>query len=86
MDFLSDNFISYDNDFTVKQEKATGPNIPLDSFFNIDPAFSFAEPIPQTLKNLLENDDQSFTLDPSGFDNWARDRKRHQPFNISKID
>jgi rubrerythrin len=81
---LSDNFISYDDEFYIKQEKLSDHDISLGSPFSGDTESTALYPIsiPTNLHNLLNNSEPLH--DPYGWNN-EHTVKKYQPFQIIKM-
>ena len=83
MSFIPDNFISYDNEFTVKQEKLSVHDDSLQDFSTSESTPPYHISMTQTLQNLLNVHDHSLTLDPYSF-TVPNQAVKKQPFKISK--
>lgn len=84
MDLISDHFISYDEDFTVKQEKASDPEVSFTLPFSLasDSTSFYPSFINPSLRNMLENSD--LTIKQSIHIEEKQTLKRSKPFKIIK--
>ncbi len=85
MDLISDNFISYDDSFIVKQEKLSDPDISIPSPVSVASESTGCCPItiPPTLEKFLNSTD-SLGLYAAGYGNQVQPKK-YRPFIISNI-
>lgn len=83
MDLISDHFISYDEDFTVKQEKLSDPEVSFTSPFSLasDSTSFYPTFINPVLRNMLENPD--LTIKQSIHTEDVKTLKLSKPFKIS---
>ena len=84
MSFTTDLFISYNDDINVKQEKISDHQSPIHSSSTFESNFTFPNPMTQTIQNLLNSDDQAFTLEPFYNINRQQIGRKNKPFIISK--
>ena len=85
MNPFSDDFISYENDFVVKQEKISDHDVSLGSPFSVaSESTAFYQPfISPVLRSMLDSDNLTLK-DPFNLD-FVAPMKRPRPFNISNI-
>jgi len=85
MSFVTDDFISYNEELLVKQEKLS---IDDDSYIGSSTSEStppYPSSMNQALQNLLSTNDQSLTLEPFSYASLFSAPPKRQPFKISKF-
>ena len=85
MDYISDDFISYNDVLAAKQEKSLDHDLRLGSLSRSEMVSPFSISIPPNLQNLFASNETPVPVDPSSCSSSAKISKKRQPFYICKF-